>query len=325
MRRETLPAGAVEAADAEKILRPLLSRVAFARATELARAGHYRDAEKVLAPAGGAPGPPLEALDLLARIRAQEGRLDEAEKLWGRALQAEPSNRTYQDALRRVAIVKGRRGVRRHHPAPLLAASLVIASLVIAALLWRGWREPSPVETKSGASVRPSQSPAEDAPQRPPAIPGPPARDTKTEIRLDVEGARQDGGSPPLLVTFDEGLFGDGATLRPDALRRLAELGEQLKPYADEIVIEVIGITDAVPVARGSRYRDNVALGLERARVVYEHLRTTTGLGPQALTISSRGDEREPEGGGDAAPTARARDHSVALRVTRRQGRVPPE
>ena len=68
----------------------LLQQVALAEATRLARAGNYSAAEELLADLVAANPPNLAALDLLARVRAQQGALLEAETLWRKLLQLDP-------------------------------------------------------------------------------------------------------------------------------------------------------------------------------------------------------------------------------------------
>jgi tetratricopeptide (TPR) repeat protein len=75
-----------------------LAEVRFARAAELGRAGQYDDAEALLSKDGLPPEAPRE-LDLLARIAAQQGRLERARRLWETALQNDPQNQIYRDCL----------------------------------------------------------------------------------------------------------------------------------------------------------------------------------------------------------------------------------
>ena len=65
----------------------LLARLVLAQATDLARAGRMAEAEQVLG-AGDTVSP--AGLDLLARIRIQQGRLLEAQTLWREAAKREP-------------------------------------------------------------------------------------------------------------------------------------------------------------------------------------------------------------------------------------------
>jgi len=116
------------AADAGASLATLLDQVALAQAADLARRGHYAQAAGLLSEMAGRQPTPVAALDLLARIRAQEGRLDEARALWAQALEVEPGNAPAQAALRRIAALEGRRlrpGFLRSAVAPVVAAGLL--------------------------------------------------------------------------------------------------------------------------------------------------------------------------------------------------------
>jgi Uma2 family endonuclease len=80
----------------------VLKLLVLARATELARAGRYAEAESLLK----ASIPDLEtmpaALDLLARIYAQQRRFQDAYTFWTRALQLDATNVAYQAGLARL-------------------------------------------------------------------------------------------------------------------------------------------------------------------------------------------------------------------------------
>ena len=115
------------------MLEALLTDATLAQAADEARAGRHQEAEGLLSSMLAGTEPPLAALDLLARIRAQQRRWAEAEDLWRRVLQRDPSHRPARDALARLQ--------RGHRPAwPGLfnvAAALVGLTLVAAAtLLW---------------------------------------------------------------------------------------------------------------------------------------------------------------------------------------------
>ena len=70
----------------------------LAEATELAATGHYAEAEARLAAIpDGRKHPPV--LDLLARIRAQQGRPAEAVEFWQMAVQMDPANPEYRAGL----------------------------------------------------------------------------------------------------------------------------------------------------------------------------------------------------------------------------------
>ncbi len=81
-------------------------RLRLAMAAELARAGQYDQAERLLV--DRMPDGPLQtaALDLRGRILAQQGRYLEAQACWMQALSMDPANGQYREAMS--AIAEGR-------------------------------------------------------------------------------------------------------------------------------------------------------------------------------------------------------------------------
>lgn len=296
-------------------VKTLLRQLMFARATELARAGQYRDAERILSASGGEASSDAEALDLLARMRAQEGRLAEAENFWMRARQLEPDNAAYHDALRRVASTQ-RRSARRQIALPLAICLVLTASLIGAFFLWRN-RPAASRQDEHAPAATTVVSPSPVEPSREPKATLTATSNSLPEMKINVAGLKSENASNALLrVTFNEGLFAQGLVLKSDSRRKLAELGLQLKPYVDKISIEITGITDDLPTPPGSRYKDNAALGMERARVVYEHLRAGAGLGAHMFKIGSDGERQAPYP--NDTPGNRARNRTVVLSITAR-------
>lgn len=70
----------------------LLEQLALAQATDLARSGRYAEADKLLAENMRDLDRTPAALDLRARMYAQQGQLREARSCWNRALQLDPTN-----------------------------------------------------------------------------------------------------------------------------------------------------------------------------------------------------------------------------------------
>lgn len=70
----------------------LLRQVALSQATRLARDGSYAAAEELLSGVLATERPDASVLDLLARIRVQQGALLDAESLWRKALQLDPNH-----------------------------------------------------------------------------------------------------------------------------------------------------------------------------------------------------------------------------------------
>jgi len=76
------------------------------RAALLARRGDLSQAESLLAPLIDGNTSKIETMDLLAKICAQQGRIDQAQALWLKASQREPSNLHFLAALRLCAYYK---------------------------------------------------------------------------------------------------------------------------------------------------------------------------------------------------------------------------
>lgn len=112
--------------EAPSSVQALVSQIALAQATELARAGKYVKAERLLNEMAQDATISSNALDLLARIRAQQGRFKEAETLWMQVLQREPSNRQAQAALHQVR--HGR--MNRVNRLGAMAVGLVIVGVI---------------------------------------------------------------------------------------------------------------------------------------------------------------------------------------------------
>ncbi|MDD5700746.1 MAG: hypothetical protein PHU23_01745 [Dehalococcoidales bacterium] len=84
-------------------LNSLVESGILARAADLARKGELQQAELLLQPLANKPGAPVYTIDLLAKVYAQQKKIREAQVLWLRALQMEPSNKHILRALMRCA------------------------------------------------------------------------------------------------------------------------------------------------------------------------------------------------------------------------------
>lgn len=72
----------------------------------LARGGNLLEAESLLRTLSDSDISRIEVIDLLARIYAQQGKIDQAQALWLKALQRDPSNIHVLSALRTCAYYK---------------------------------------------------------------------------------------------------------------------------------------------------------------------------------------------------------------------------
>ena len=78
---------------------PLLEAMTLALASSSARKGRFKEAEELLSPLAMESESPNNALDLLAKVYAQQGKIEEAQHLWQQALRNDPDNRLFQEAL----------------------------------------------------------------------------------------------------------------------------------------------------------------------------------------------------------------------------------
>lgn len=280
-------------------LEAMVRQVALARAAALARAGHYRAAEELLA-AGAAEGEDAAALDLQARICAQQGRYSEATGLWQRAARLDPDKSEYAAALRLAARSEGRPawlyGFSR-----LLLMGVLLSGAALAGIAVFGGRGSKPERLPDGGG-EPVAASAEATP------PGIALENTAVDIRRDGK---------ELVVTFRAGLFSKGARLTREGRAALASVGRQLEPQGSQLLIRVVGHADNTPPPRGYLYGDNTGLGFERARVAAERLRVAGRLPQEAIVLESRGEEAPPYS--NESEEGRARNRTVVLRVARRQ------
>jgi len=78
---------------------PLLESVTLALAASSARKGRFKEAEDLLSPLIMESESQNDALDLLAKVYAQQGKIEEAQHLWQQALKHDPDNRLFQESL----------------------------------------------------------------------------------------------------------------------------------------------------------------------------------------------------------------------------------
>lgn len=157
----------------------LPSRARFERAKGLARRRRFDEAGVELDAALDAGGcTPAEALDLRARIRAQQGMLLEAEAAWVEALRLDPGEARYADALSALR--------RTHDPYRLARARLlawVAIALAAAALLaaYAAYRETRTGGARVAARLEALEHASAAAARRLEALPGADAVDERMQ------------------------------------------------------------------------------------------------------------------------------------------------
>jgi len=277
-----------------------------AQAAQLARGGRYEAAESLLAPMSNAIQDSTLCLDLLARIRAQQGAFSDAEALWLKAAQLTPSDSKYDRALQRIA--KARRWPRYYAYGRVIALSssafLLIAVTAIG--VWKFSKRPVSQVIPAATRVLLPQNPL---PNRSEPMD---SEATNLERELSLDGVSTKKIRTEVVLTFTSGLFSRGARLRPGARKTLTALAKKLDSRSDATSIQVLGFTDDLLPSSDKNY-ENATLALRRAVIVAEHLRQNSRLPMRAITVGY-GDRSQTPFPNDSSEH-RQMNRSVIVRV----------
>jgi hypothetical protein len=135
---------ALPAAEAEREARAWLARLRVRTAAQVARSGRLEEAAVYLEPSGDPEAEDDATLDLLAKVRAQQGRLEDAAALWDVVLRRAPARDDVRRALARVEALRpgatrgaprGRRSVPAPRPVPAAPAPAGGAPAVVTSTL----------------------------------------------------------------------------------------------------------------------------------------------------------------------------------------------
>ena len=222
----------------------LLTELRLSRAAELARSGAYPEAESLLRmyPPSELP---IAGLDLLARICAQQGRLEEARGWWEEVLKRDPENRPARLALEKLGQVQasdrdGHAGGRRWW----------------AALKHRFFAKlPAPRQTHA------------------------------LEVQVPGLQVRTEGDKKLSITFEFHPFGDAGAGLNEKGKKALSLLGWQLEPWVGKISIEIVGQPDHLPETLEALPADVAALGMTRAYAVFNHLVQTTKLQARMFSL----------------------------------------
>lgn len=293
----------------------LVGQVVRGQAAVLARSGRYEDAARLLAELAAGRDHTAAEHDLLARIRAQQGRFDDAERHWRAALALDGDLAGAAAGLRRLERLRTRGGgIARGG-----AAAVLLVALAFGGGWWLGHDRAEPAASTTTASAPAAPAASASAPAAPapaPARPGDLTADLAARLAgPDVTITRAGGQA---VVVFRNALFAMHDTPTPEGRAALTALGARLAA-APGVAVEVVGHSDNLPVRPGGPFPDNTALSLARAASAAEILRAA-GVPAAALTISAAGDALAPYAGEPAGdPTGDAagdlRNRTVTLRV----------
>lgn len=278
-------------------------QVALARAAELARDGDLAGAATLLT---DLDDPSVEVLDLLARIRAQQKRWNEADALWAEVEKAGADRSVVASAVagrRMVAAIRGHRRAARP-VLPVVVAVVLVGAVVAGGAVALGGRadepvaQPTQVQTPTptpsvdtGAEERAAELArrlaALEAQRRAEAA----ATATKLDViarRVASAGVLVQREKGAVRVVFTEGVFAAGTDLNTSGERALDVLGQRLPGL--KATITVTGYSVVVP---GGTNSGGSRTALLRARVATQQLSTASGLPLTAFTMQS-GDQAHP-------------------------------
>jgi flagellar motor protein MotB len=278
----------------------LLSKALLPKAAELARAGKYLEAECLLEHLIK-EGNELPAIfDLMARIRAQQGRLLEAQSYWADAIQLSNSKDIYRTALKRIEHLQtGPPWIGKIRQLLLGLAILLSLALItgVTIPLLKKIRIPDHPE-EAGSIKEIAIMPAKTPPQ----------------INLNIQGTMVKIKDDYLEMTFNNGLFSRKTELNQEAKAILDLLAEELRPYEGKIQVNVEGHTDNLPILNGWIFRDNVSLGMQRAVTVIDYLRLKGQLPAKMFKASSVGELHSLYP--NDTPDNQMRNRTVVIRFT---------
>ena len=278
----------------------LLSRALLPKAAELARTGKYQEAESLLQHLIQEGSELPAVFDLLARIRAQQGRLLEAQSYWADAIQLSSSKDLYRAPLKRIERLQtGPPWLSRIRPL-ILCLGLIISFILIFTMIF-------PYLKKFIAAT------SNTVTHQPPTTIALPAN-KPPEVKISVPGVLVDTKDDQVVLIFETGLFLHQTELRPEIKGKLDLLANQLKPYVGKIQVNIEGHTDAIPISRGWVYQDNISLGMQRAVTVIDYLRLKGQLPAKMFKASSVGEQQAIYP--NDTPNNRLRNRTVVIRIT---------
>lgn len=255
----------------------LLGRALLPKAAELARSGKYLEAECLLQHLIQEGSELPAVFDLLARIRAQQGRLLEAQSYWADAIQLSSAKDFYRAALKRIERLQtGPPWIGRIRPLFIGLIILISCILIIVVTFpFLGKLKASAGNTEiHNKPVTTVTAPA----KKPPLV------------EINIPGIRVSTKDEQVVLIFETGLFLRQAELRPEVKVTLDLLANQLRPYIGKIQANIEGHTDDLPIINSWIYRDNVSLGLQRAVTVIDYLRLKGRLPAKMFKASSVGE-----------------------------------
>lgn len=293
----------------------LLGELRRAEAAELARAGDYDAAVRVLDGLDDLDGEAATGT-LLARIHAQRGDFAGAEQAWRRALAAAPDDATAQEGLALTVAIREGRTRRRPLPvgtvgtmgavgAAAVAVAVTVAAAVVPALT---------TDPEQSAGTPPSRPTTSSTTTVSTASPEVGTREWSRQVaeRLTAPGVRVEEAPNRVRVVFEHGLFlPDLAEFTPTGREALTRFARRLADTDGRVTV----IGHGVVVDGGPRTGGSV-VALTRAAEAARLLAESTGQPITRFAIRSTEQTDTPHPGDGEAD--RARNRTVTVVVTPR-------
>jgi type VI secretion system protein ImpK len=276
----------------------LRQQVAVTRATELARSGDLDSAAALLTDLSEPA-----ALDLLARIRAQQKRWSEADALWAQVQKTAPDDAAAAAGRKTVAAIRKHRRAARPM-LPIVGAVVLVGAVVAGGLVAVGRGTDAPAAepvVQPTASATPTMDTgaeqraaelarrlAEMEAQRRASAAALAAELATLQRQAAGPGVQAQRGTSVVRVVFLDGVFTAGTDLSPAGQAALDALGKRLPGMKASIT--VTGFSVVVP---GGSSSGGSRTALLRARVATQQLSTASGLPLTAFTMQS-GDQAHP-------------------------------
>ncbi|HEY3556306.1 MAG TPA: hypothetical protein VGL05_02515 [Kribbella sp.] len=277
----------------------LRRQVAVTRAAELARQGDLDSAAELLTDLSEP-----SALDLLARIRAQQKRWTEADALWAQVQKLAPDDARAAAGRKTVAAIRKHRRTARP-VLPIVAAVVLVGAAVAGGVVAVGRNADQPVAqptVDAGAEVRAAEltrklaaleaqrraaAAAQEA-QRRAAAAALAGKLDAIQRQVAGPGLLAQRGASVVRVVFVDGVFTAGTDLSPSGVAALKALGKRLPGLKASVT--VTGYSVVVP---GGSSSGGSRTALLRARVATQELNTASGLPLTAFSLQS-GDQAHP-------------------------------
>lgn len=296
----------------------------LSEAARLAYKGDYSDAEERLIKLAKSK-PNHNVFDLMARLRAQQGDLLQAEVFWRQALEYKPNCEECLKALSKIHELRAKKilsksflpkGAGKWIVTVIYSICLIMLIIYTTVFLKQIQSTKNTVlgvstaisevsdiyipldtpdnhvlvaaiETNNQVVNNLSTQIAQASAEQPSNSGVVETETPKLEFIVQIDGITLNRTSDSTEIIFNHGLFQYETLFTPEGKKLLLELGTRLKPYINKIRVEVVGFIDITEAGRND-------LELSRASAVVNFLENNIPLPETMFYISQPGDRSAP-------------------------------